>query len=328
MLLVGGILVVNGHLDLGTLVAVNGYVWLIIGPMRSLSGIINMLANAITSAEKLFYYKDFGSVIREPEEPKIPEKFEGHVEFDHVTFSYGGEDVLKDITFEAKPGQTIAVMGATGSGKSTLVTLLGRFYDIKSGSLKIDGVDVREHSLKPLRRSLGYVMQETFLFSDTLTDNIRFGRPDADMDRVKRAARVAQATEFIDHMPEGYDTIVGERGMGLSGGQKQRVSIARAVLTEPSILIMDDSTSAVDMETEYQIQQELKEVLAGRTTFIIAHRISSVKNADLILVLKDGAIAERGTHAQLLEKKGIYYGMVQDQYRDFEKYAAGKAGEA
>ena len=328
MLLVGGILVVRGYLDLGTLVAVNGYVWLIISPMRSLSGIINMLANAITSAEKLFYYKDFGSAIREPENPKIPEKFEGHVEFDHVTFSYGGEDVLKDITFEAKPGQTIAVMGATGSGKSTLVTLLGRFYDIKSGSLKIDGVDVREQSLKPLRRSLGYVMQETFLFSDTLTDNIRFGRPDADMDRVKRAARVAQATEFIEHMPEGYETIVGERGMGLSGGQKQRVSIARAVLTEPSILIMDDSTSAVDMETEYQIQQELKEVLAGRTTFIIAHRISSVKNADLILVLKDGAIAERGTHAQLLEKKGIYYGMVQDQYRDFEKYAAGKAGEA
>lgn len=328
MLLVGGILVVNGYLDLGTLVAVNGYVWLIISPMRSLSNIINMVANAITSAEKLFYYKDFGSVIREPEHPKIPEKFEGHVEFDHVTFSYGGEDVLKDITFEAKPGQTIAVMGATGSGKSTLVTLLGRFYDIKDGSLKIDGIDVREHSLKPLRRSLGYVMQETFLFSDTLTDNIRFGRPDAEMDKVERAAHVAQASEFIDHMPDGYETIVGERGMGLSGGQKQRVSIARAVLTEPSILIMDDSTSAVDMETEYQIQQELKDVLAGRTTFIIAHRISSVKNADLILVLDDGRIAERGTHAELLAQKGIYYGMVQDQYRDFEKYAVRKAGEA
>ena len=171
-------------------------------------------------------------------------------------------------------------------------------------------------------------MQETFLFSDTLTDNIRFGRPDADMPRVERAAHVAQASEFINKMPQGYETIVGERGMGLSGGQKQRVSIARAVLTEPSILIMDDSTSAVDMETEYQIQQELKEVLAGRTTFIIAHRISSVKNADLILVLDDGRIAERGTHHELLAKKGIYYGMVQDQYRDFEKFAARKAGEA
>ena len=328
MLLVGGILVVNGHLDLGTLVAVNGYVWLIINPMRALSNIINMVAQAITSAEKLFYYIDFGSSIREPEQPKTPEKFNGHVVFDHVTFTYGGEDVLKDISFEAKPGQTIAVMGATGTGKSTLVTLLGRFYDIQSGSIKIDGIDVREQALKPLRRSLGYVMQETFLFSDSLTDNIRFGRPDADMERVERAARVAQAKEFIGKMPQGYDTIVGERGVGLSGGQKQRVSIARAVLTEPSILIMDDSTSAVDMETEYEIQQELKEVLKGRTTFIIAHRISSVKNADQILVLDGGRIAERGTHHELLEKKGIYYGMVQDQYRDFEKYAAGKAGEA
>ena len=328
MLLVGGILMVNGHLDLGTLVAVNGYVWLIIGPMRALSNIINMVAQAITSAEKLFYYKDFGSVIREPEQPKIPETFNGHVVFDHVSFSYGGEDVLKDISFEAKPGQTIAVMGATGSGKSTLVTLLGRFYDVTQGSIKIDGIDVREQSLKPLRRSLGYVMQEAFLFSDSLTDNIRFGRPDAEMERVERAARVAQASEFIAKMPQGYDTVVGERGMGLSGGQKQRVSIARAVLTEPSILIMDDSTSAVDMETEYRIQQELKEVLAGRTTFIIAHRISSVKNADQILVLDGGRIAERGTHRELLEKKGIYYGMVQDQYRDFEKFAARKAGEA
>ncbi len=328
MLLVGGILMVNGYLDLGTLVAVNGYVWLIIGPMRALSNIINMVAQAITSAEKLFYYKDFGSVIREPEQPKIPETFNGHVVFDHVSFSYGGEDVLKDISFEAKPGQTIAVMGATGSGKSTLVTLLGRFYDVTQGSIKIDGIDVREQSLKPLRRSLGYVMQEAFLFSDSLTDNIRFGRPDAEMERVERPARVAQASEFIAKMPQGYDTVVGERGMGLSGGQKQRVSIARAVLTEPSILIMDDSTSAVDMETEYCIQQELKEVLAGRTTFIIAHRISSVKNADQILVLDGGRIAERGTHRELLAKKGIYYGMVQDQYRDFEKFAARKAGEA
>ena len=245
-----------------------------------------------------------------------------------MTFSYGGKDVLRDITFEAKPGQTIAVMGATGSGKSTLVTLLGRFYDVKSGSVKIDGIDVREHKLDPLRRRLGYVMQETFLFSDSLTDNIRFGRPDAPQETVEKAAHVAQADEFINHMPEGYETVVGERGLGLSGGQKQRVSIARAVLTDPTILIMDDSTSAVDMETEYEIQQQLKEVLKNRTTFIIAHRISSVKNADQILVLKDGEIAERGTHRELLAQKGIYYGMVQDQYRDFEQMIQRKAGEA
>ncbi len=329
MLLVGGVLLVNGQMDIGTLVAVNGYVWLIINPMRALSGIINMVVQAITSAEKLFYYQDFGSVIREKDDAKEPEKFEGHVEFDHVTFSYGGADVLRDITFEAKPGQTIAVMGATGTGKSSLVSLIGRFYDVKKGSVKVDGIDVRDQKLKPLRRSMGYVMQETFLFSDTLTDNIRFGRPEATQEQVERAARVAQADEFIRKMPDGYETIVGERGMGLSGGQKQRVAIARAVLNDPSILIMDDSTSAVDMETEYLIQQDLKEVLKNRTTFIIAHRISSVKNADLILVLDhEGRIAERGTHQQLLDMKGIYYGMVQDQYRDFDQFAKGKAGEA
>ena len=328
MLLCGGLLLLKGQMDIGTLVAINGYISLIINPMRALSNIINMLAQAITSAEKLFYYQDFGSNIRESEHAKSPEKFEGHVEFDHVTFSYGGKDVLRDITFEAKPGQTIAVMGATGSGKSTLVTLLGRFYDVKSGSVKIDGIDVREHKLDPLRRRLGYVMQETFLFSDSLTDNIRFGRPDAPQETVEKAAHVAQADEFINHMPEGYETVVGERGLGLSGGQKQRVSIARAVLTDPTILIMDDSTSAVDMETEYEIQQQLKEVLKNRTTFIIAHRISSVKNADQILVLKDGEIAERGTHRELLAQKGIYYGMVQDQYRDFEQMIQRKAGEA
>ena len=329
MLLVGGLLLVNHQIDIGTLVAVNGYVWLIINPMRALSGIINMVVQAITSAEKLFYYQDFGSVIREKADAKEPEKFEGHVEFDHVTFSYGGADVLRDITFEAKPGQTIAVMGATGTGKSSLVSLIGRFYDVKKGSVRVDGIDVRDQKLKPLRRSMGYVMQETFLFSDTLTDNIRFGRPEASQEQVERAARVAQADEFIRKMPDGYETIVGERGMGLSGGQKQRVAIARAVLNDPSILIMDDSTSAVDMETEYLIQQDLKEVLKNRTTFIIAHRISSVKNADMILVLDhEGRIAERGTHQQLLDMKGIYYGMVQYQYRDFDQFAKGKAGEA
>ena len=312
--LVGGaILVANDAINVGEFVGVTGYIWMLTNPMRQLSNIINMVANAITSAEKLFYYVDFGASIREPQNARTPEKFEGHVEFDHVTFSYGDGVVLKDITFEAKPGQTIAVMGATGSGKSTLVTLLGRYYDIQKGSIKIDGIDVREHSLKPLRRQIGYVAQETFLFSDTLEDNIRFGRPDEGMDKVQQAAGVAQATEFIGKMPAGYDTIVGERGLGLSGGQKQRVAIARAVLINPSILVLDDSTSAVDMETEYEIQQQLKEVLKNRTTFVIAHRISSVKNADQILILDHGEIVERGTHKELLQQQGIYYRMVMDQ---------------
>ena len=328
MVLAGGALMLNGRMDLGTLVGATGFIWLITNPMRMLSNIINMVAQAITSAEKLLYYVDLGASIREPQNAQSPAKFEGKVEFDHVTFSYGGEVVLDDVSFVAQSGQTIAVMGATGAGKSSLVNLLGRYYDIQGGSVKVDGIDVREQKLKPLRRELGYVMQETFLFSDTIADNIRFGRPDADMDWVRRAARVAQAEEFIEHMPEKYETIVGERGLGLSGGQKQRVAIARAVLTDPKILIMDDSTSAVDMETEYEIQQQLKDVLKGRTTFIIAHRISSVKNADQILVLKDGKIAERGTHAQLLDQRGIYFGMVQDQYRDFLNISGQKAGEA
>ena len=326
MLIVGSAMVLNGSMDIGTLVAVNGYVWLITNPMRMLSNIVNMLTQAITSAEKLFYYVDFGSAIREKDDAKEPEKREGLVEFDHVNFTYGGEDVLKDITFTAKPGQTIAVMGATGAGKSSLILLLGRFYDVHSGSVKIDGVDVRDHKLKPLRREIGYVPQETFLFSDTLEDNIRFGRPNATHEEVERAAEVAQATEFIGHMPQGYETIVGERGIGLSGGQKQRIAIARAVLTNPSILVMDDSTSAVDMETEYLIQNELKAVLKNRTTFIIAHRISSVKNADQILVLKNGEIVERGTHKELLKQEGEYYNMVQDQYKDLKTVMA-KGGE-
>ena len=313
----GAILASRGLMDVGTFVGVTGYIWMITNPMNMLSNIINMFTNAATSAEKLFYYIDFGSNIRESADARSPERFEGRVEFDHVTFTYGGAPVLRDITFTAEPGQTIAVMGATGAGKSTLVTLMGRFYDIQSGSIRIDGIDVRRQKLKPLRRQIGYVPQETFLFSDTLEDNIRFGRPDASFDQVQRAARVAQAEEFIEAMPQKYQTVVGERGMGLSGGQKQRVAIARAVLTDPAILVMDDSTSAVDMETEYEIQQQLGEVLKGRTTFIIAHRISSVKNADCILVLENGAIAERGTHRELLEKKGIYWQMVQDQTASF-----------
>ena len=322
MLMVGAAMVFSGEMDLGTLIAVNGYVWLIVNPMRNLANIVNMLTQAVTSAEKLFYYIDFGSSIREKDDAKEPERHEGRVEFDHVDFSYGGEDVLKDITFSVEPGQTVAVMGATGAGKSSLILLLGRFYDVHRGSVKVDGIDVRDQKLKPLRRSIGYVPQETFLFSDTLEDNIRFGRPDETHDRVVRSANVAQATEFIDHMPQGYETIVGERGIGLSGGQKQRVAIARAVLINPSILVMDDSTSAVDMETEYEIQKQLKDVLKNRTTFIIAHRISSVKNADLILVLKDGRIVERGTHKELLKQEGVYYGMVQDQYRDLKSVMA------
>ena len=312
-LLGGALLVSRGQMDIGTLVGVTGYIWMLVNPMNQLPNIINMVVQAITSAEKLFYYVDFGSSIKEAAKPSQPDEYRGRVEFDHVSFGYGDRKVLNDISFVAEPGQTIAVMGATGAGKSTLVTLLGRFYDVQKGSILIDGIDVKQHALKPLRRQIGYVMQETFLFSDTIADNIAFGQPDADIEQIHRSAHVAQADEFISKMPAGYDTVVGERGLGLSGGQKQRTAIARAVLIDPKILILDDSTSAVDMETEYQIQQQLKEVLKNRTTFIIAHRISSVKNADQILVLKDGSIAERGTHSVLMALGGIYHQMVEDQ---------------
>ena len=318
LLLVGGAMVVAGELTVGELVVFMGYTWMITGPMRMLGNLINMLAMAVTSAEKLFYYIDLGPSIRDREETVFPETFTGHVKFDNVTFSYGDGVVLREVSFEARPGQTVAVMGATGSGKTSVVNLLARFFECQEGSVTIDGVDVKDMPLKRLRDRVGYVAQETFLFSETIAANIAFGRVDAPMEKIQAAARAAQAEEFILAMPQQYETIVGERGTGLSGGQKQRVSIARALLYDPAILVLDDSTSAVDMETEYLIQQELKKEMAHRTTFIIAHRISSVKDADLILVLgDDGRIAERGTHAELLAQKGIYFGMVQDQYKDF-----------
>ncbi len=313
---VGGLMVIRGSMSLGELITFNGYIWMITGPMRSLGNLMNMFTNAHTSAEKLFYYKDLGASIRDKQQTRFPEKFKGHVVFDHVNFSYGDQMVLKDICIDVPAGSTIAVMGETGSGKTSVVNLLGRFYECQSGSVSIDGVDVKDMPMKKLRDRVGYVMQETFLFSESIENNIRFGRPEAPMDEVKRAAEAAQAREFIEEMPDTYDTIVGERGMGLSGGQKQRIAIARAIQYDPAILVLDDSTSAVDMETEHEIQQRLKDVMKDRTTFIIAHRISSVKNADQIVVLKEGRIVERGNHRSLLEQKGLYYRMVQDQYKD------------
>ena len=309
----GALMLYLGRMDIGTLVGVTGYIWMLTNPMRQVANIINATAMALTGCEKVFYYMDLGSTIKEPEDAVSPDEFKGHVVFDHVTFAYGDNVALKDICLEAKSGETVAVMGATGSGKSTLINLLGRFYDIQSGQLLIDGIDVRKQKLKPLRQHIGFVPQESFLFSDTINDNIRYGRPEATLQQVVDSAKAACADEFIRQTPQGYDTVVGERGLGLSGGQRQRASIARAVLIQPSILVLDDSTSAVDMETEYEIQQNFKTVMKDRTTFIIAHRISSVKNADQIIVLKDGEIAERGKHKELMELGGIYAGMVRDQ---------------
>lgn len=317
VLLVGGFLVRSGSLDMGSLIAALGYIWMLVNPMRMLAHFVNVFAQGLTSAEKLFYYLDLGSTVRNPDETVSPEARKGSVKFENVTFSYGDQVVLKDISFEAKPGETVAVMGATGSGKTSLVYLMPRFYDVRSGRVLVDGVDVRDQNLADLRHKIGFVMQDTFLFSDSIEENIAFGHVGLEHDKAVAAAHTAQAYDFISKLPQQWETIVGERGLGLSGGQKQRVSIARALAYDPSILVLDDATSAVDMETEAEIQHGLRETRSGCTTFVIAHRISSVINADQILVLDGGTIAERGTHKELLALRGLYYQMFMDQVKDF-----------
>ncbi len=314
----GGLLAMHNVVSAGDLVAAIGYIWMIMMPLRNLANTVNMVTQAISSGDRLFYYVDFGSEIKERSDPRFPNTFRGHVEFRHVTFRYGDSEVLHDVSFDVPPGTTIAIMGATGSGKTTVVNLLARFYDCSQGAVVIDGIDVRDYRLRDLRRRIGYVMQETFLFSETLENNIAFGQSDATQEDLDRAAAAACASEYIAELEDGYDTIVGERGMGLSGGQKQRAAIARALCYNPTILVFDDATSAVDMETEYAIQQALKAESANRTTFVISHRISAVKDAEQIIVLEDGRIAEQGTHRELLRKRGLYYGIFMDQYRDYE----------
>ena len=323
VLAVGSALIAAGHMDIGTLVGVTGYIWMLTQPMRMLSQMINSITRAVTSGEKVFYYLDLGPQIKDVEKPHNPAKRHGRVEFDNVSFQYDDQVVLGNLSFVAEPGQTIGIMGATGAGKTTLIKLLSRSYDVTSGRILVDGIDIRQQGKHDLRSSIAYVPQETFLFSESVFENIRFGRPDAPLDQAVLAARAAQAENFIEEMPLKYETIVGERGVGLSGGQKQRTAIARALLIDPAILVLDDSTSAVDMQTEYLIQQHLEQSMVGRTTFVIAHRMSSVKNADLILILDKGSIIERGTHQELMAKKGSYWQMWQDQLASI----AGEGGE-
>jgi ATP-binding cassette subfamily B multidrug efflux pump len=314
----GGSMVSTGEVSLGTVVAFNGYLWMLIMPMRMLGWITNMAAQAATSGKRVFDILDTGSVIKEKEVPYNPEEFRGEVTFKDVSFRYRKQAVLSGLDFHAPAGSTIAIMGATGSGKTTVINLIERFYDRTSGTILIDGVDIKDWSLKRLRNEIAIVMQETFLFSDTVEGNIQYGKIDATREEVIEAAKAADAHDFIMEMPMGYDTIIGERGTGLSGGQKQRIAIARAIIKNPSILIMDDCTSAVDMETEHMIQQALDKIQKDRTTFIIAHRVSSVRKADQILILENGRIVERGNHQELMDLGGLYYDMVNQQYKDLE----------
>jgi len=312
----GGLLVINNHLTLGELVAFTTYVAQLVAPVRFLGMVLPAITMAGASAERVFQILDeIPEVCEEPGALPITIKY-GHVHFEHVSFSYGRHsDVLKDISFEALPDQVIAVLGPTGSGKTTVINLIPRFYDSTSGCITIDGTDIRGVTINSLRSQIGMVLQETTLFAASIRENIAFGKPGATQEDIEAAAKAAQAHDFILQMQNGYDTEVGERGVTLSGGQKQRLAIARALLTDPRILILDDATSSVDTETEHLIQQALERVMHGRTTFVIAHRLSTVQRADLILVLDKGRIVARGLHEELLTTSSLYHSIYHQQLK-------------
>ncbi|MBB6455397.1 ATP-binding cassette subfamily B protein/subfamily B ATP-binding cassette protein MsbA [Salirhabdus euzebyi] len=314
----GGYLVIQGSLQPGELVAFFSLVWYIVWPLAEFGFVINQFSQAKASGERLIEILEQEEDIAQLEDAQEITRMKGHVTFKDVTLTYVEDDdaALKNISFDAPPGKIIGLIGSTGSGKTSITQLITRFYEPEKGEIYIDGKPVNQYSLKSLRKNIGFVLQEAFLFSTSIKENIRYGNPDASMEEVIEAAKRAQAHEFIMEMPKGYDTLLGERGMGLSGGQKQRIAIARALLIDPSILILDDATSAVDMETEFKIQQALKEVMNGRTTFIIAHRISSLKHADEIIVLEDGEVVERGVHDDLLQSGGVYQRIYDIQYQD------------
>lgn len=320
LMIMGGFMVIDGEMTIGNMVTVNGYLWMLNSPLRQAGWIINDLQRFLTAIEKIYKVYTTEPDIKQPEHVVEKRKLKGSVTFDHVNYYTNDDTVLKDISFHVEPGQTVGIIGATGSGKSSLINLICRFYDVNQGRVLVDDIDVRNLNLQTLRGNIGIAMQDVFLFSDTIEGNIAYGNPDCTFEKVQAAAKIANADEFIREMPEGYDTIIGERGVGLSGGQKQRISLARAILKDPSIIILDDTTSAIDMETESMIQNELKKISDERTVFIIAHRISSIIHADQILVLDNGRLVERGTHEQLLAKKGYYSTVFHHQYGEFDRF--------
>ena len=327
LMIMGGFMVIDGEMTIGNMVTVNGYLWMLNSPLRQAGWIINDLQRFLTAIEKIYKVYTTEPDIKQPEHVVEKRKLKGSVTFDHVNYYTNDDTVLKDISFHVEPGQTVGIIGATGSGKSSLVNLICRFYDVNQGRVLVDDIDVRNLNLQTLRGNIGIAMQDVFLFSDTIEGNIAYGNPDCTFEQVQAAAKIANADEFIREMPEGYDTIIGERGVGLSGGQKQRISLARAILKDPSIIILDDTTSAIDMETESMIQNELKKISDERTVFIIAHRISSIIHADQILVLDNGRLVERGTHEQLLAKKGYYSTVFHHQYGEFDRFKKVRAGK-
>jgi ABC-type multidrug transport system fused ATPase/permease subunit len=320
ILWLGGRDVIAGKLTPGELSQFILYLLIISQPVRMLGYIGNVTSRAVSAGERIFEVLEADPTVKDsPNSIDMP-RSAGLVRFENVSFSYDSADaVLRDVSFEAKPGEVIALVGATGSGKTTIISLIPRFYDVTGGRITIDGSDIRKIKLASLRRNLGIVQQDVFLFSASIHDNIAYGRPDATRAEVEAAAKAAHLHEFVASLPKGYDTWVGERGITLSGGQRQRLAIARTILTDPPILILDDATSSVDTETEYLIQQALANLLQGRTTLVIAQRLSTIKRADLILVIQDGRIVERGRHEELVRRSGYYRRIYDLQLRDQEE---------
>jgi len=312
----GGYQVINGHMTPGELAQFIFYLQILAMPVRMSGWLVNSYARAASAGERMFEILDSVSPVNELENAVELTRSEGHVQFENVSFAYdGGKSVLTNVSIDAKPGEIIALLGAPGSGKSTIVSLLPRFYDATGGRITIDGVDIKEYTLKSLRNHVGVVQQDVFLFTTSLKENIAYGREHATDEEIRQSASVAQMNEFIESLDEGYETLVGERGSTLSGGQRQRMSIARALLLDPPILILDDSTSSVDAQTEDDIRKAMESVMKGRTTFVIANRLSTVHMADRIIVLENGEIAEEGTHKELLSNDGHYREIYELQLR-------------
>lgn len=314
LMFVGGVMVVKGEMTMGDLVATNGYLWMLTVPLRMAGWWVNDIQRFTTSVEKIYGTYSAEPDVKKPLNPVERKKLDGNIVFNNVSYKADDEDILHNINFEVKKGQTIGITGTTGAGKSTIINLLCRFFDVTEGEILVDGINVKDLDMYQLRENIGIAMQDVFLFSDTIEGNIAYGRPDCSFEKVKEVAKMADANIFIKNMPDGYDTMIGERGVGLSGGQKQRISLARALLKEPSILILDDTTSAVDMETESYIQRQLENINHSCTTFIIAYRISSIRDADKIIVLDNGRIIEQGTHDELVAKNGYYSTVYYHQY--------------
>lgn len=313
LLIVGGLFIIGGRITMGEYVAFSGLIWAIANPMRQLGNVMNEFQRFSAASEKVMeiYYSE-PEIVDRPEAVDLPNRFEGRIEFKNVSFQYadGNLPVLHNVTFTVNPGETLAIMGETGCGKTSLIQLIPRFYEATEGEVLIDGVNVQDMKLQQLRKNIGLATQDVLLYSDTIDGNIAYGDSHVSQKEVEKFAKYSAASDFISRMPEGYDTVVGERGVGLSGGQKQRISLARALAVRPAILILDDTTSAVDLETEKQIQHGLEELDFPCTKIVIAQRISTAKAADRILVLQDGHVTEAGSHEELVAKKGYYYSLV------------------